>query len=508
MANVAKSETFYLLPDSFQLTPDSENSAVKLTQTQNGYHAVLSFKPRYETARSYLKSQYGDDYQNLDIIELPVNSQGFRYLHETTLGSLVLKKVENLYFGPEIRVILDFTSELDRDQIQNLLSFNLVYGMVDATVVCNGTTFHDLCDQLLPSLPAFNQYQLAANDPAKARLLEDYLVLTEYRNRLTMEQKVPSATKTILDALAADDLLDDSGSCRTDSTGYRHGICQSLLKLSPFKKSLVDSITSLAKKIYPNTFNDTEISNIIVNPNLLGINEIIFPPEDKPQYHGAGIGNHEGVNIRLYKTLADGPIVEVNRSGFVAYKYWKAVYKVNRRLIEFTEGTPDGPIVSRITSSDIRFAQHLIKIRDAASFISTPQQFTWANLYDASILVPSLRTVISYLDTQITKTGLLVPNCVLYDHPSDIYAGGSWNLTGGPIGDLSLWTDRATFVWVRAGYQMIGLPMANFDKSQGYTTYSSYESSENTAVAGGFLYELKGSNYKQISSLSCLPSSF
>ena len=506
----AISETQYLLPDSYQLTQDQETNAVKLIPTSNGYRAILSFKPSYVAARNFLKAQYGSDYENLDIVELPVNSQGFRYLHESTLGDLVLKKIENLYFGPELRVILEFTSDLTTNQLQNLLSFNLVYGMADATVVCNGTTFHELCDQALPSLPAFNQFQLANRDQPRAKASEDYLILTEYRNRLTMEQRVPSATKFVLDALAQDELFDEDGICRASLNGYRQGICQIVRKLSPDKRSLVSAITLLAKKVYPDTIDDTFLSKIIVNPTLLGINEVIFPIEENPAFFGASIGNHEGINLKLYKTLLDGPTVEINRSGFVLYMTQKYVYKINRRIIEYTEGTPNGPITSTITANDIRFTEFLRKIRDKVAYISAPERFQWdVPGYDASLLSPSLRTVIAYLDTQISKAGLLIPNCVLYDHPTDALLGSAWNITGGPVGDLGLWNDRASFVWVRQGYKMVALPAENFDKSQGLTLfYGTGPREGGQSFSDGLLYKIMDASYwKQISSVICIPYS-
>jgi hypothetical protein len=263
---VLHAETQYLLPDSYELNVNLDSNSIKLNSTLDGYHAVLSFKPRYEAARNFLKVQYGSDYENLDIVELPVNSENFTYIHEGTLGSLILRKMESFYFGPEIRVVLDFSSEFSIEQIQNLLSFNLVYGMAKAKVICNGSTVHMLCDQALPSLPVFNQYQLANNAPAKKRLTEDYLVLTEYRNRIEMENRMPAATRDTLDSLARQDLFIAHSSCRDDLNSYRLGICNSIRALSPTRLSLVEAIVSLANRIYPMNLDDAAIDSLIVRP--------------------------------------------------------------------------------------------------------------------------------------------------------------------------------------------------------------------------------------------------
>ena len=143
-----------LIPDRFAIRTDEGEAAIRIEPTPHGGANVrLVFVASYEEARTRLRERLGEGFDATRVLELPVEATSFRFLTETIENSHAVRSVEQTLLGDQILVDVEVSSDLAIEQIKDLFTFNLVYGVASARVICPVGIATAACAGSIPSLP-------------------------------------------------------------------------------------------------------------------------------------------------------------------------------------------------------------------------------------------------------------------------------------------------------------------------------------------------------------------
>lgn len=238
----AAANVYYVLPDSFVIDAADGIPMVSVENMAGGYRVGIVFKADYSHVRAHIYKAHADDLSSVQIVELSVAARDFSFIGTFIEDNpAVVRKVEREYFGNTMRLQIDLTTDLTKNQVVDLFRFNVVYGLVRAEVQCAGTS-NALCGKTLNAIPAYNQFKLM-DDAASTAAARDFLALNDYKNALVYGPNAPVYDAAQIDAAAR-------AACAAGPDDYVARICAMIAQHDP-GKSLIGAVKSLAHAVFP-----------------------------------------------------------------------------------------------------------------------------------------------------------------------------------------------------------------------------------------------------------------
>jgi hypothetical protein len=259
-------DTFYILPDRFEIQTIAGNPMFSVVAMDGGYKANMIFKASYQDTEYMLYQQYADKIDQLQIVELPTEPETFRFLSKAIENRVVVKDIKKEYFSNLIKVEITASSSMTQSDFLQLLRFNIVYGTTQGKITCTSSTYHRYCNQTLKNVPVTNQFRMGHSSDYQ-QYLSPFLTLNQYKNQAFLGHALSVFSKRDIDQFATQDLFSNGACLNIDQ--YKRSICDLILKYSP-TKSLIQAIEVTGKTL----FVDSGLSNQDISNAVLGLNDI------------------------------------------------------------------------------------------------------------------------------------------------------------------------------------------------------------------------------------------
>lgn len=246
----ADAEEVHIVPDRFQIVGYNNVPRVSIKEQNDSYEIKVTFQASQDALVDFLVRHYGETFHDLDIYEYDLKPIHFEFLSETFENSPVLKKIEKIYTTNRIYLNIQTNKDYNRTQLKRLLLFGVVFGTLDAEIVCVGSLRSDLCGKTLKRIPVFNQYKLTENKQLE-QAFYDYLALNQY----LAFQKIRNLTiaESDLDSSVKKALFSSTGThhiCNQKNSPFEVNVCKIITHYSNSQK-ITEALAVLGKKVYP-----------------------------------------------------------------------------------------------------------------------------------------------------------------------------------------------------------------------------------------------------------------
>jgi len=263
-------EEVHIVPDRFQIVGYNNVPRVSIKERDDGYELKVKFQASREAIVDFLARNYGDKFDDLDIYEYDLKPIHFEFLSETFENSSVLNKISKDYATNRIYLNILTNKDYNRTQLKHLLLFGVVFGVLDAEIVCAGSVVTDLCGKTIKRIPVFNQYKLTENKKLEQSFY-DYLALNQFlafhkiRN-LAMEE-------SDLDRSVRAYLMGSREVCNPNNSPFEVNVCQIIGKHSQ-SNQITEALLVLAKKVYPEKLIEDNYDYYIFQSSKLNVTRL------------------------------------------------------------------------------------------------------------------------------------------------------------------------------------------------------------------------------------------
>ncbi len=243
-------EEVHIVPDRFQIVGYNNVPRVSIKERHDGYEIKVKFEANREALVDFLARNYGEKFDDLDIYEYDLKPIHFQFLSETFENSSVLKKISKDYSTNRIYLNIQTNKDYNRTQLKHLLLFGVVFGALDAEIVCAGSLVSDLCGKTIKRIPVFNQYKLTENKKLEQSFY-DYLALNQYLAFLKI--RTLAMEESDLDSSVKRALFRTTGTrqvCNQNNPAFEVNVCKIITHHSP-SNQITEALSVLGKKVYP-----------------------------------------------------------------------------------------------------------------------------------------------------------------------------------------------------------------------------------------------------------------
>ena len=263
----------YLLPGRFIIKQINQNPIFSVEPAADGHEVTLVFEADYsDVVQHFYREEEGFQPQ---IIELPVEAEEITFLGGFISENPAVVSIDKHFFGDQVQLTIRFNQQLTKEQIIELLTFNLIYGNVQAKVTCNQQTRHKFCDKAIVNIPVFNQYRFKIDKQKNSNLIL-LVILNEYKSHLILGQPIRLVDRESVERYAMKKLfLDDS--CRKDLSRYEKMVCKIIVDSSNEKVSLFASIEKLSTAVFDEDLFQHDFSQFIIKSPIVNQPDVPDP---------------------------------------------------------------------------------------------------------------------------------------------------------------------------------------------------------------------------------------
>lgn len=165
--------------------------------------------------------------------------------------------------------------DYNRTQLKHLLLFGVVFGALDAKIVCDGSFVTDLCGKTIKRIPVFNQYKLTENKSLEQSFY-DYLALNQYlaflkiRNLAMEERNLDSSVKRALFRTTGTPQV-----CNQNNPAFEVNVCKIIANHSPTNQ-ITEALSVLGKKVYPEKLIEDNYDYYIYQSSRINVKRLNF----------------------------------------------------------------------------------------------------------------------------------------------------------------------------------------------------------------------------------------
>jgi hypothetical protein len=266
-------EEVHIVPDRFQIVGYNNVPRVSIKELNDGYEIKVKFEASREALVEFLARNYGEKFDDLDIYEYDLKPINFQFLSETFENSSVLKKISKDYATNRIYLNILTNKDYNQTQLKHLLLFGVVFGALDAEIVCAGSLVTDLCGKTIKRIPVFNQYKLTENKKLEQSFY-DYLALNQYlaflkiRNLALEEKDLDNSVKRALFRTNGTRQV-----CNQNNPAFEMNVCKIISNHSPTNQ-ITEALSVLGKKVYPEKLIEDNYDYYIFQSSAINVKRL------------------------------------------------------------------------------------------------------------------------------------------------------------------------------------------------------------------------------------------